>query len=77
MLASLALCHKKGRRQGHCVCSMVFVWFCSFFPQCLAMRGQGLTSLSGFSLFLCVVKGTHLQTERHVIVCLFFLKKKK
>lgn len=40
VLSSPALCHKKGRRQGHCVCSVAFLWFCSFL-QCLTARGQG------------------------------------
>lgn len=54
--------------------AIVFVqWFSFgfvlFSPVSGGARGQGLASLSGFSL--CVVNGTHLQTEGHVIVCLF------
>lgn len=70
MLASWALCHKKGRRQGHCVFLTAFLQFCSFF-QCLAERGQRLALLSGFSLLSVLsMVPIYKQTDTEQFVCL-------
>lgn len=66
-----ALCLKKGRRQGHCVCSMALLWFCSF--PTLTAGGQGACFIVWVFSSLCVVNSTPLQGDRQGIVC--FLKK--
>jgi hypothetical protein len=75
-LSSFALCHKKGGRQGHCVCSMVVLWLCSF-SQCLAARGQGAHFVVWVLSSFCVVNGIYLQRDRHGIVCLLKEKEEK
>ena len=72
-LSCPALCLKKGRRQGHCVCSMALLQFCSFLKP-LTARGHEACFIVWVLSSLCVVNSTHLQRDRQGIVC---LKKKK
>lgn len=61
--------------------AIVFVQWFSFGFVLFSPVSGGAWAGTGFIVWalssLCVVNGTHLQTEGHVIVCLFFFLKKK